>query len=348
MISRRPEVPKTDDEEAATKNVKQITPQVNSVARPTASPCACPSDSLVSGFNPSKIKEINSLNSYENVVLGTVPSPDVGGKEVASYFQAAAQTWHTMYVRKDVWGCIHQQRLATFMAWVDKLGLPPGTRVFDSGCGAGMATVALAQRGYFVDSIDVAPSMIEFTRRNVTQAGVGTRVNANVGDIYNISFPDQSFDLVLSIGVIPWLQSPGRAIAELARVTKPGGYLLFTADNRWRLARLVDPSTSPALALPKRLIKRIFPSLHFAPAPQNGVPSYLHSLKDVDAFLSSTVLERIHSATLGFGPFTFFHRSFFPARVGVTIHRALQYLADLRLPIIRSVGAQFLVLARKR
>src|SRR5712664_3445627 len=58
-------------------------------------------------------------------------------KEVVAYFESAAQTWDLIYRRKDVWGVIHQQRLARFVAIVDELSLPAGTHVADLGCGAG-------------------------------------------------------------------------------------------------------------------------------------------------------------------------------------------------------------------
>lgn len=267
-------------------------------------------------------------------------------ERIEAYFQSTAQNWHTMYVRRDLWGAIHQKRLATFMSWVDKLGVPGGTRVLEAGCGAGMATVALAKRGYLVEATDVASSMVQLTRQNAEAAGVSRRVHADVGDIYRLAFPSQCFELTLSIGVIPWLQFPERAIAELARVIKPGGHLLFTADNRWRLARLLDPSTSPVLSRPKRLLKKILPSFHVSPAPQEGIPSYQHSIGEVDKFLSNAGLERAYCTTLGFGPFTFLYRPI-PQRIGLAIHHLLQQFADWRIPFIRSLGAQFLVLARK-
>lgn len=293
-----------------------------------------------------KTGRLLSLSNLQQGVMN-LETRDIDGKKVETYFQNTAQNWHTMYVRKDLWGDIHQQRLATFMSWVDRLGVPAGTRVLDAGCGAGMATVALAKRGYLVESTDVASSMVQLTRKNAQAAGIADRVHAETGDIYDISYPREDFDLTLSIGVIPWLQFPDQAVAELARVTKRGGHLLFTADNRWRLAPLLDPSTSPVLAKPKQLLKKLLPSLNVSPSAQEGIPSYQHSLREVDRFLSNAGLERVQCSTLGFGPFTLFYRPI-PQGIGLVIHHLLQRLVDWRIPIIRSLGAQFLILARKR
>jgi len=253
-----------------------------------------------------------------------------------------------MYTRRDLWGDIHQQRLGRFLAWVDRLNVPPETAVADIGCGAGLATVALAQRGFCVEATDVANAMIEIARQNAVAAGVQARVRATVGDIYDLGLPDGAFGLVLSIGVIPWLQSPAEAIAELGRIVKAGGYLLFTADNRSRLASLLDPATTPALDWARRGLKTILRSSDSQVSSHGSVRSYRHSLKEVDAFLSQAGLERVHSETLGFGPFTIFHRKLLSTNMEVAVNRGFQRFADTRWPLFRTTGAQFLVLAKKR
>ncbi len=276
------------------------------------------------------------------------PMPTRTDNQVAAYFATNALTWHNMYTRNDLWGDIHQRRLASFLSWVDRLNLPQDTPVADIGCGAGMATVALAQRGYFVESTDVAAAMIELARENAAAAAVQSRVNAKVGDIYHLDFPTAAFGLVLSIGVIPWLSSPREAVAELGRIVKPGGYLLFTADNRSRLSHLLDPATSPALSLVRRGLKKIVRASESAAPSQESVRSYRHSIKEVDAFLNQAGLDRVHYETLGFGPFTFFYRKILSNNMEVALNRGLQRLADMRWPLFRSTGAQFLVLAKKR
>ena len=271
-------------------------------------------------------------------------------KEVAAYFNSKALVWHAMYThtRKDVWASIHQTRLARFLSLADKLHLPQGTQVLEVGCGAGHTAVALAQRFHNVQATDVAQNMIELAQKNADAAGVADRVHIAMEDIYNLRFPSNTFGLVLSIGVIPWLSFPGLAIEELGRVIKPGGYLLFTADNRWRLAHLLDPAVSPAFGPAKKLFKRIFSRPNHSALEPSGIESHLHSLREVDALLAQPGLERVRHETVGFGPFTFFHRRVLPERLGVAINRGLQGLLDMRVPFLQLTGAQFLILARKR
>src|SRR5260370_38757496 len=97
--------------------------------------------------------------------------------------------------------------------------------------------------------------MVEQSRRHAAEAGISNQIRIDVGDVYSLAFQDESFDLVVAIGVIPWLEQPGLAMKEMARVTKPSGHVILTADNRQRLNNLLDPLRNPNLAPLKRHIK---------------------------------------------------------------------------------------------
>jgi ubiquinone/menaquinone biosynthesis C-methylase UbiE len=66
-----------------------------------------------------------------------------------------------------------------------------------------------------------------------------------MGDTHRLSFPTGTFHLVTALGVLSWLHQPGSAIAEMARVTRPGGYVLVTSRNSLDVARLLDPGRTP-------------------------------------------------------------------------------------------------------
>ena len=72
-----------------------------------------------------------------------------------------------------------------------------------------------------------------------------------------------------------------------------------------------------------------------------------HSIAEIDGFLSRAGMERSRLISFGFGPFTFAYRKVLPEWLGVRVHKLLQHLADLGVPGICSVGAQFLILAQK-
>lgn len=117
-----------------------------------------------------------------------------------------------------------------------------GDQVLDVGCGSGNLT--LTAKRYVgasgsVFGIDASPEMIEVARRKAQRSGA-TAV-FEVGLIENITYPDATFDVVVSRLVMHHLPDDlkRRGIAEIFRVLKPGG-LLFLADFR--------PPTNPILA----------------------------------------------------------------------------------------------------
>jgi 2-polyprenyl-3-methyl-5-hydroxy-6-metoxy-1,4-benzoquinol methylase len=277
----------------------------------------------------------------------TIEPPEAKIQElVDTHFEAASPFWADIYNRQDVYAIIHQRRRATALQWIDELQLPAGSRILEVGCGAGLTAVELARRGFEVDATDTVPEMIELTRRHGDQANAGARLRPALGDVHALEFDGQAFDIVLALGVIPWLHSPQTAIRELARVLKPGGHLIANADNVARLTDLVDPRYNPALMPLRMALKRLLTRLGLR-RTRGGAPAQRHSRAEFERLLSSAGIQTVKGFTLGFGPFTLFGYRLLPAWLEPRLHHWLQLRADRGTLGIRSVGAQYLVLARK-
>jgi SAM-dependent methyltransferase len=101
----------------------------------------------------------------------------------------------------------------------------PGDRVLDAGAGPGRFTLELLRLGAHVTALDISPGQLELLRARVPD------VEAVVGDITDLGgFPDDGFDVTVCFGgpVSYVVDRAERAIAELARVTKPGGHVLVS------------------------------------------------------------------------------------------------------------------------
>lgn len=101
-----------------------------------------------------------------------------------------------------------------------------GQHVLDIGCGVGTTAILIASRfGCQVTAVDIDPSMVQRANANIRAAGLGDRVTVEQGDILNLRFPDNTFERVIIESVMMFVDRP-RAAKEVARVCKPGGYVL--------------------------------------------------------------------------------------------------------------------------
>jgi SAM-dependent methyltransferase len=188
--------------------------------------------------------------------------------------------------------------------------------------------------------------MIDLTCRNALESGVENRVKANIGDMHQLAFPDNTFGCVMALGVTPWLADLNAALREINRVLVPGGYTIINGDNRFRLNNLLDPALMPALAGLKEKLKRLLEKRGLR-KPSNEPRCYMYTIKEFNHALASAGLAASKHCMLGFGPFSFLKYQLFPNSVGVRLHHFLQHFADKGSAVLRSTGSQFLVLAKK-
>jgi 2-polyprenyl-3-methyl-5-hydroxy-6-metoxy-1,4-benzoquinol methylase len=127
--------------------------------------------------------------------------------------------------------------------------------VLDVGCGSGIATQLLAEAGANVTAIDLTDWAVETTRRRLAAFGLDGEVLQE--DAEHLPFGDESFDLVFSWGVIHHSSNMDRALAELVRVTRPGGQVVLMVYNRHSLFFAVYRAFQRFLPLARRL------GLHF-------------------------------------------------------------------------------------
>jgi ubiquinone/menaquinone biosynthesis C-methylase UbiE len=267
---------------------------------------------------------------------------------VDARFDRATSYWKDVYAGKDVASVVYQHRQTLALAFSDQLGLPPGSAALEVGCGAGLMTVALAQRGFQIHAMDSAPGMVEVTRTRADATNVSSRVTIRSADAHSLPFQDEEFALVVALGVVPQLHSPRRALSELVRVLERGGSLIVSTDNRWRLSYLLDPRDSSALSPVRRALKWALHRFGLrSRTPRAPLPYNRYTRKEFDRLIAWLGLEKTSGVMFGFGPFTFARRKVLPDRLGVFLHRALQRGCDRGVPGLRSVGWQYLVLARK-
>ncbi len=117
------------------------------------------------------------------------------------------------------------------LEWIDRHAGISGQRVLDVGCGGGILSESMAQRGALVTGIDLSDKALGVARLHLLESG-------NTVDYQKISaeeLADQSagrFDMVTCMEMLEHVPNPASTIAACAALVKPGGHVFFSTINR--------------------------------------------------------------------------------------------------------------------
>lgn len=152
---------------------------------------------------------------------------------VKKFYDRMAPEYHNhRYVsKKTVSSYAMLNRKNVVMRLIDSIKIE-GNKLLDIGCGAGSYVPEFIQRGYEVWGIDISPKMIEQANRMLIKEGLTHYARFCQGDIENLSFPLSSFDIVVVVGVIEYLETDRKVVKEIYRVTKPKGIVVITLNNK--------------------------------------------------------------------------------------------------------------------
>jgi SAM-dependent methyltransferase len=112
-------------------------------------------------------------------------------------------------------------------ALVAKLGVTPGLKVLDLGCGDGTTALPSAKLGADVLGVDIAANLVAAGNRRAREQGLST-CRFQEGDASNLAdLKDDSFDLVVSVFGAMFAPRPFDVAKEMVRVTRPGGRIVM-------------------------------------------------------------------------------------------------------------------------
>ena len=104
---------------------------------------------------------------------------------------------------------------------VDVLEIEPGMQVLDVACGTGNLAIPAARKGARVTGVDIATNLLAQARARAEAEGL--KIAFEEGDAEHLHFPDEHFDLVMSMFGAMFAPDPDRVASELARVCRHGG-----------------------------------------------------------------------------------------------------------------------------
>src|SRR5687768_12782519 len=108
------------------------------------------------------------------------------------------------------------------------LGLPSRAHILEVGCGCGIALLAFARTlsPQRLVGLDIDPNLLHMARTRLSHTGT----DLILGDVRDMAFDDVEFDVVIDFGTCYHISRPEDAVAEIARVLRPGG--MFVTETR--------------------------------------------------------------------------------------------------------------------
>ncbi|HEX2090129.1 MAG TPA: class I SAM-dependent methyltransferase [Actinomycetota bacterium] len=130
------------------------------------------------------------------------------------------------FCSSGLWRVATQRAVIPWIVSFTDNELPDDADVLEVGCGGGFNAETFLRRfpNWRLTATDYDPEMVELARRRLTR--FGDRVALDQADATALPYPNASFDLVLSIGVLHHVGAWEDALVQAARVLRPGGALL--------------------------------------------------------------------------------------------------------------------------
>lgn len=189
-------------------------------------------------------------------------------------------------------------------------------QICDIGCGAGPVTYAMLRQGYDIVGLDFSTDMLKNAAKRLSTGGVRRRplINANCE---SLPFSDASFDCVVCLGVISYVEHYENILREIYRVLKPGGTVLLSYRSRSNLL-----ANDPVFLL-YDLLKRPF----IARKKRPFVIGHYMRPREVRRSVEAAGFVCTAFKGIGFGPYSIAHKKLFSARTSIRISEAISRMA---------------------
>lgn len=98
--------------------------------------------------------------------------------------------------------------------------------VLDVPCGTGAMSIPLLHKAEKLTLVDVSTNMLEFARKEIPAAEKG-KVELINGDFFRLQLPEESYDLVICLGILAHVNSPAELLKKISSMVRPGGMLII-------------------------------------------------------------------------------------------------------------------------
>ncbi|HVE88709.1 MAG TPA: bifunctional 2-polyprenyl-6-hydroxyphenol methylase/3-demethylubiquinol 3-O-methyltransferase UbiG [Burkholderiaceae bacterium] len=151
---------------------------------------------------------------------------NVDHAELMKFSELAAKWWD----REGPMRPLHDINPAR-LEWIDRLASLAGKRIVDVGCGGGVLTEAMAQKGAFVLGIDLADKPLKVAQLHALDLKARVEYRECAAEKLAAAEPE-SFDVVTCMEMLEHVPEPAQTVLACAALAKPGGSVFFSTINR--------------------------------------------------------------------------------------------------------------------
>lgn len=279
--------------------------------------------------------------------------------DVENFFSRNTEFWDSIYGAppgpgKHLFSSIMTRRKKAVLKTVDVYSGGSALMVLDTGCGPGVIMEELLERGHRVIAMDISHQMLREAHRKASRRDTGSSLCLQ-GDIETLPLGNDCVDMVLCLGVLPYLKEDRNGISEMRRVLRTGGIVIVVIPNLLRVTTLLDPYYYLCRAW-QYFWYRVRGNATMKTSGQSaddfgqnrtfGIRRYhygeLESLFRVYGF-NRTCLDGVE-----YGPLTFWKREFLPDSVSLRINDTLERLSDIQcLRWIKVLAGQWILCFEK-
>ena len=262
------------------------------------------------------------------------------------YYDDLAEYWDWLYSAEEselsIFAYHFLRRREIVLKRISAHPIKGDASYLDAGCGPGAYSDALLNMGYEVYGFDQSSEMVKKAIGNV-KSERKDHAHIDVGSLDNISFDDNSFDVLTNIAVLMYVSDPQKCISEMARVLKPGGLGVITVDSKIDFADRID---IPARI--GRLIKRLKTSNNRpgdSVGKEDKIKPQCYSPKEMRAMYTKAGIKEVDYTSIGYTPIQLNGKRIFSDKTDISIDRVLSIMR--RFPISKGWGYTYISFVTK-
>ncbi|MCU0343266.1 MAG: class I SAM-dependent methyltransferase [Ignavibacterium sp.] len=279
---------------------------------------------------------------------------EVNKKNISDFFSHKSDYWINLYESDENPSSFMRYELIsrkkTVFNLFDNLIKDANKKVLDIGCGIGNYLEEVHNRGHKIYGIDIAENMLKTSQKRLKNYFDKPAALCRT-DIENLPFSDNSFDVVLCVGVLEYLKEDNKSLNQIARILKPEGILIFTLPNILSLKNFLDPYFIIYKGW-KYLFKKFKKSKKNLEIKDIGLNTEFtnrrYRINTVDPILKNNGLNIVSKLSVAYGPPRFCYKDYIPLKTNIKISDYLIKQSNKKIfSFLKSFANRWVICVRK-